>query len=239
MDPVGDRSIGVLVEYQVRTDSVTVDEWLDVWGDRGEDARVGEPETAAYASLRNIDDDPNILVFERYDHGDRSLAAHMARPAHATLTEVMGARNMTKRRVMTVVFSELADHGWWSRPNSVDPSALGTILVASGMRCTVPEDFAFALALIRAHGEYCSSAEPETLIYGAGLAVSKADREVDLNQGDLVLVTACTDMDAVKRHANDPGHRALFAELEAAQVRLERTFTRTYRSTGHGFLWRA
>ena len=34
----------VVVEYKIREENTTMDEWLGVWGPRGEDARDGEDE---------------------------------------------------------------------------------------------------------------------------------------------------------------------------------------------------
>jgi len=88
----------VLIEYQVRTENNSVAEWLDVWNDRGEGARTGEPETDAYVAAANLADESNILVFECYTNGQSSLDTHTDRPAHGELMEVMGSRQMTKRR---------------------------------------------------------------------------------------------------------------------------------------------
>jgi quinol monooxygenase YgiN len=227
----------VLIEYQVRTENNSVAEWLDVWNDRGEDARVGEPETDAYVAAVNLADESNVLVFERYANGQSSLDAHVDRPAHAQLMEAMGSRQMTRRRVMSTGFSDLADYGWWARSGSLDPGDRGVVLMALGFRFGSDEDRATYIKASREHAAYCWDAEPDTLIYSAGLAMADADREIDLHKGEVVFVMACTDLAAANRHANDPRHLALMAELEA-NIQMERTFLRSYKTTGHGFLWR-
>ncbi|MGK0343897.1 MAG: quinol monooxygenase YgiN, partial [Candidatus Azotimanducaceae bacterium] len=74
-----------LVEYQVRTETTSVNEWLDVWRNRGEDALAGEPETSSYEAAVSDQDTDHVLVFERYTNGRASIDAHLARPAHNTL----------------------------------------------------------------------------------------------------------------------------------------------------------
>ena len=227
----------VLIEYQVRTENNSVGEWLDVWNDRGEDARVGEPETDAYVAAVNLADESNVLVFERYANGQSSLDSHIDRPAHGELMEAMGSRQMTKRRVMTTRFSDVDNYGWWGRPGSVNPKHVGVAIIALGFRFGSDDDLNTYLEASREHAAYCWDAEPDTLIYSAGLAMADADREIDLRKGDVVFVMACTDLVAVDKHANDPRHLALMAELEAG-IQMERTFIRSYKTTGHGFLWR-
>ena len=46
-----------IVEYQVRRETTTVDEWLVEWDKRAEDAQSGEPETSAYAAALNLEND--------------------------------------------------------------------------------------------------------------------------------------------------------------------------------------
>lgn len=227
----------VLIEYQVRTDNNSVGEWLDVWNDRGEDARVGEPETDAYVAAVNLADESNVLVFERYANGQSSLDAHIDRPAHGELMDAMGSRQMTMRRVMTTKFSDIGDYGWWARPGTADPASPGVALIALGFRFGSDSDLATYLEASREHAAYCWDAEPDTLVYSAGLAMADADREIDLHTGDVVFVMACTDLAAVDKHANDPRHVALMAELKAS-IQMERTFIRSYKTTGNGFLWR-
>ena len=109
------RPMTTMVEFQIRPENNSMDEWLDEWERRADDALHGEPETSAYASAINLDDDRNVLVFERYTKGQSSLKAHVDRPAHQTLTETMGQRNMTKRRVMSSRYFDVPEFGWWSR----------------------------------------------------------------------------------------------------------------------------
>ena len=159
-----------IVEYQIRPENTTMPDWLAEWDKRGEDARTGEPETAAYAAAINLENELNVLVFERYANGASSLGLHVERPAHRTLTETMGERRMTKRRVMSSSFTDVADYGWWGRPEKSDANAENVILSLLGLRFATDamrDDF---LELSFEHAAYCWDNEPETLIYSGGLA---------------------------------------------------------------------
>lgn len=225
-----------LVEYQIRAENTDMAEWLSVWNPRGEDALIGEPETSAYATAVNVENELNVLVFERYAHGESSVQQHMARPAHAELMTALGERNLTKRRVMSTSFEDVADYGWWSRPEK--PSGADVILVVLGMRFENDESKTRFLDLSRGHAAYCLDNEPDTLIYSGGIATGDADRELDIKTGDLIFIMGCTDMAAAEKHSNDPNHIALGAKFSEAGVAMEVTFNRTYRTTGHGYLWR-
>ncbi len=225
-----------MVEYQIRPATTSMDEWLTEWNKRAEDALDFEPETSAYAAAINLQDESNVLVFERYEQGSHSLQAHIERPAHTILTDTMGARNMTKRRVMSTRFYDLPGFGWWQRPQPAP--AAGTIIVMLGFRFKDDAQRATYVELMADHEAYCWENEPDTLIYSAGIAAADADRELDLLRGDLVFVMACTDMEAMDKHANDPRHLALGPLFTENGIDLEPKFMRTYRSTGQGYLWR-
>ena len=123
-----------LVEFQIRKENTTMADWVAEWDQRAEDARVGEPETTAYAAAVSLENDLNVLVFERYAKGSSSLGLHMKRPAHTRLTQGMGERRMTKRRVMSAQATDVPDFGWWGRPESRDAAAENVILVLLGLR---------------------------------------------------------------------------------------------------------
>ncbi len=227
-----------IVEYQIRNENTTMDEWLAEWDKRAEDARVGEPETTAYASAMNLENALNVLVFERYAKGNSSLGLHTDRPAHNTLIEVMGERRMTKRRVMSTRFTDVPDFGWWGRPERHDGNSEGMVLVILGLRFADAGMGEAFINLSSEHAAYCWENEPDTLIYSGGLAMSDADRELDIKKGDLIFVMGCTDMTAVEEHRDDPNHLALGAKMVEKQLQMENTFRRMYKTTGHGFLWR-
>ena len=232
-----DRPFAVMVEFQIRPEATTTEEWLTQWGVRADDALHGEPETGAYASALNEDDDHQVLVFERYQCGDRSLQFHLDRPAHGVLNDTMGERRMTKRRVMTSRFHELPDFGWWSRPGA-DPSQPGAVVRFTGFRFDTGGQQDLFIERTREHAAYCWDNEPGTLVYSGGIAASDADREIDQCAGDLVFVSVYTDMAAADAHNDDPRHVVLGEELERAGVVSEPTFRRTYVTTGHGYLWK-
>lgn len=185
---MSDASMTTMVEYQIRAENTSMDAWLDEWEKRAEDALHGEPETSAYAAAINVEDETNVLVFERYEQGDRSLKFHMDRHAHTTLIETMGERRMTKRRVMSARYPDVPDYGWWSRHTTADPGREGAIIVILGLRFADDAKRAAFIELSSGHAAYCWESEPDTLIYSGGIAAADADRELDLKAGDLVFV---------------------------------------------------
>ncbi len=232
------ESMTALVEFQIRPETTSLTDWLEVWNKRAEDARDGEPETTAYAASVNVENELNVLVYERYQNGSSSLKAHSERPAHAALMETMGAANMTKRRVMSTRFVDLPDYGWWGRPGSGSASTdTGCMLIVVGLRLETDALEAF-IRLSAEHADYCRDNEPDTLIYSGGIAAADADREIDVKKGDLIFVMGTTDEAARQRHAEDPKHLVLGPRMSAKGVEPVVTFRRTYRTTGNGFLWR-
>jgi hypothetical protein len=153
--------------------------------------------------------------------------------------ETMGERNMTKRRVMSARYYDVPGLGWWARNEAGNASPEGAVIVILGMRFENDEQRSGFIELSNGHAGYCWENEPDTLIYSGGIAAADADRELDLETGDLVFVMACSDMAAVEKHANDPAHLALEPKMmERLGTVVEPRFLRTYRTTGHGFLFR-
>lgn len=237
MMDIGDFPLTALVEYQVRTETTTVDEWLDVWHHRGQDALSGEPDTSAYEAARSQHDESHMLVFERYAHGQSSIDAHIARPAHTTLMETMGERNMTRRRVMSNLFADIEGYGWWDRAASGQPgNEAGVSITLIGTRF---KDAAMRQCYIEVtgeHADYCRQAEPGTLIYSGGLALRDSDRGPDIKTGDMLFVAAFANEQAAIQHRDDPKHVNLQPVLN--EIDRERTFLLSYKSTGKGYLWR-
>ena len=228
-----------IVEFQVNTETTSVEQWLEEWSKRAEDARVGEPQTPSYAAALNSETRDQVLVFERYSQGDISLKEHLNRSAHQELHERMGAENMTKRRVMSTHFVDVEEYGWWSRPEQQDVMRRpGVIITVLGMRFPSEQQREKFIQLSQAHAEYCWTEEPDTLIYSGGLALSDADRELDIKTGDLVFVMASTDMEAMVKHRDDPKHLAIGERLSAEGINVEGTFLRSYETTGDGYLWK-
>jgi len=228
--------ITALVEYQIRTDTCTPQEWLTVWGVRAQDALQGEPQTTAYEALVATDDPGRVLVFERYANGQPSIEAHTARPAHAELVTTMGERNMTKRRVMRNVLADIDGYGWWGREKqTAEQTTAGVQVIVFGTRFSSLEMREEYMAITSEHAAYCQSAELGTLVYSAGIAQMDADRGPDIKRGDLVFVAAFASDDAAATHRDDPRHVILQPKLDA--IERERTFTHTYTTSGQGFLW--
>ena len=44
-----------LVEFQIRTEETTMDDWLAEWQKRAQDALEAEPETTAYAAAVSLE----------------------------------------------------------------------------------------------------------------------------------------------------------------------------------------
>ena len=226
-----------LVEFQVRPENCTTAEWLEVWDKRAQDARDHEPGTLSYGAAVNLENELNVLVYERYANNAEAVQAHTDRPAHGELMTALGERRMTKRRIMGTRFTDIAEFGWWSRPDKA-ADAEGNLIVLIGMRFENDDARDKFIELSAGHADYCLANEPDTLIYNGGLADDDTDREIDAKAGDLIFVMGCADAAAMEKHRDDPNHIALGARFAEAGVNLNVTFIRTYRTTGKGYLWR-
>ena len=225
----------VLFEVEVR-DTTSVTEWVDVWGERALDALAGEPETTAYEALTSEAQERQVLVFERYARGQTSIDEHQQRPAHAQLQETMGARNMTRRRVMSSLFADVDGYGWWARPERNETLCVGAVRITFLVtRFPDEETKARYIQLTGDHARYCWDNEPDTLIYGGGLAVRDSDRGPGIREGDLLFVAAFADEAAAIKHRDDPVHVALQPKL--AELNRERILAQSYLTSGKGFLW--
>ena len=233
------QAMTAIVEFQIRTETTTLDAWLDEWQKRADDAFEHEPETSAYEALVNTEDESRVLIFERYEHGKSSLQKHMARPAHQALEETMGARRMTKRRVLGNIGFDILNYGWWSRPESASPARrAGQPLILLSMRFAEPAHRDRFVELSGELAQYCWQAEPDTLIYSGAVAADDGKADAPLLKNDLMFVMACTDAAAVQKHAVDPEHVALGGKLAAEGLEIVSAQTMQYRTTGRGFLWR-
>ena len=224
-----------LVEFQIRTEETTMDDWLAEWQKRAQDALEAEPETTAYAAAVSLEDESCVFVIERYARGSASLKFHMDRPSHTELNETMGARRMTKRRVMSVGSFDVPDFGWWHRGDGTRIQS-DAIIVVLGLRFPDDAQRSDFIRMSQGHADYCWDEEPDTLIYSGGIAARDTDRGPEVKQGDLIFVMACTDMAAVEKHSQDPQHLALGPQLVEAGIEVTPIFRKMYRTTGHGFL---
>lgn len=234
---IGDFPLTALVEYEVRAETATVDEWLEVWQSRGQDALVGEPDTSAYEATRSLQNEGHVLVFERYAHGQSSLDTHVARPAHGSLMEIMGERRMTRRRVMSNLYADIEGYGWWDRAGSDKPMSEADVTITLiGTRFNDDAMKQRYIDVTGEHADYCREAEPGTLIYSGGLALRDSDRGPDIRTGDMLFVAAFANDQAAIQHRDDPRHVQLQPVLN--EIERERTFLLSYKSTGKGYLWR-
>jgi hypothetical protein len=223
---MSERPITAIVEYQVGEEGATLDEWLQDWAKRADDARIGEPETLAYEAAVSLEDESKVLVFARYQHGPSSLKTHMEQTAHV---------------VMNASFTDLRDYGWWRRANrehSEDGKTSGeTLLVIAVWRVAEPAMKEPFLELARSHARFCWENEPDTLTYGGGIATQDFDR-VDIVRGDLVFVIECSDMEALDKHVNCPEHVEMGEKMVAAGIQVAPSYRQLYRTTGLGFMSR-
>lgn len=229
-------SLTAVVEYQIRPENNSMREWLDVWSKRGRDAQQGEPETGAYATAINLDDPNNVLVFERYDNGQKSIELHMQRQAHADLINEMGERNMTKRQVMSAVFSDLPEFGFWSRPTtSPTESSRFTLL---GLRFSKPAMQKRWIEMVGEHAAYCQTHEEPTLMYSAGIAGRDAPKEIGVQADDLIVAMLSADEAGVSVHQNDARHLKLQDAFASVGMERDLIFVRRYQASGDGYWWR-
>ena len=54
-----------IVEFEIRPENNSMEEWLQAWRPRGDDALHGEPDTTAYAALPSAENPNQVLIFER------------------------------------------------------------------------------------------------------------------------------------------------------------------------------
>ena len=228
-----------VVEFEIQTETTSLDEWLDEWQKRAEDAYEHEPETTAYEAAVGVEDESRVLVFERYANGYAGLQTHMERPAHKAIGDAMGARRMNKRRPYVNVGFDMPDYGWWARKDFASPArAAGYPLILLCMRFAESTHRDRFIELSGEHARYCQTAEPDTLIYSGAVAADEFEPDSTLAKGDLFFVMACTDDAAMEKHAMDPNHLALGGKLAAAGVETASVEAFQYRTSGRGFLWR-
>lgn len=219
-----------LVEYQVRTDKTTVDEWLKEWQKRAQDALEAESQTTTYASAVSLEDESCLFFYEHYENGRAGLESHLQRPSHAALNETMGARRMTKRRIMGTGFFDLPNFGWRGRDGGALVSVCALFEI-SGLRFDSEAQRCEAIRLLREHLKHNFSQEPGTLIVSGGIATQDSDRGPDIKKGDLILIVVSFDRAAMETHRLRLNERIIYAGIE-----VKSSFKKMYRTTGHGFL---
>lgn len=231
----------VFVEFEIRKENTTAEQWVATWADRALDAWHHEPETLAYEAMISLEDDSRVLIFERYANAS-SVEFHLARPSHQALQSAMGEARMTRRMVRKATTVDIPDYGWWTRPDrprQTDGRPMGDTLVALfGSRYGDEEQRAAFIDITREHAKYCWDAEPDNLTYSAGLTTPEGSKAEDVEPGDLVFLMEATDQTAMTNHAEDPVHLALGPVMVERGVEMETTFSGYYRTTGAGFMCR-
>ena len=231
-----------LVEFEIRKENTTAEQWVARWAERALDAWHHEPETLAYEAMVSVEDDSRILIFERYANGSASVEAHRARPSHQELESAMGEARMTRRLVRSTAAADIPDYGWWMRPDrprQADGRTMGGTLVAiicSRFGNTAMRDS--FVELTGGHAKYCWDAEPDTLTYSCGLTTPRGSQAEDVEPGDLIFVMEATDEAAMTKHGEDPEHLALGPVMAERGVEAEQVFFQYFRTTGAGFMCR-
>ena len=230
------------VEFEIRKDNTTAEQWVARWAERALDAWHHEPETLSYEAMISLEDNSRILIFERYANGMTSIQAHMARPSHKGLESAMGEARMTRRLVRSVAAADIPGYGWWSRsdrPRQTDGRTIGGARVAVfGSRFGDTAKREAFVELSGEHAKYCWDAEPDTLTYSGGLATPEGSRAEKVEPGDLVFLMEATDEAAMTKHAEDPVHVALGPVMAERGVDMKLTFQGYYQTTGAGFMCR-
>lgn len=235
---------------EVRKETSTVQEWLDVWGKRAKDASDFEPETSAYAGCismaipkigATVSNDNEVLVFERYSTGRKAIESHSARQAHRELVKEQLELRNTKRATLLNLWSE--DLWGFARKDRPPPptredymNGKGPVLLIAIWRFAneaVREEY------IRVSSQefvpYCWEKEPGTLTYYGGLIQQPTARGPKVQKGDILLVWECVDEDAAVKHHVDPVHQALGKRFGPNR---ELIHYQTWRVTGTGYMTR-
>ena len=236
--PTVEGPMTAIVEFEVPADEMSMDDWLTLWGPRGDDARDYEPECSGYEAMVSVEDPTRVLAYERYTNGDSSLAFHMQRPSHGELAKALGESGLNMKRTFISKFVDLPGYGWWSRPERQALFAdVGALVVFLGMNFAGEAERDAFIEISGEHADYCHGAEPDKLVYSGGLSVPDTMYGIDV-EADLVFVMACTDLASMEQHRDDPRHLALGEPMAKAGCMPEIAFTKTYRTTGKGYLWR-
>lgn len=215
------KSITSLSEYRLDLDPNTSGTSRSSGGfDAFHELQVETHGWAREIALAN-EDSSHVLVYEkRYSNsGSNQLNLSLDPAAHL---------------LMLATLFDIEGFGWWSR-DLEKPQRRQLNLSLTGLRFPDELHKDRFLEHFEEHAAYCWDAEPDTLIFSAGIVADCNRGNLDMRLGDLVFVMGCTDEDAVEKHLNDPKHIALGYQLHDAGVELEQTFSRTYRSTGGGF----
>ncbi len=231
----------VFVEFEIRKENTTAEQWVETWAERALDAWHHEPETLAYEAMISQEDDSRVLIFERYANLN-SVELHVARPAHEKLQSIMGEARMTRRLVRKMVALDIPDYGWWARsdrPRQPDGRPNGdTIVALVGSRFGDEAQKAAFIEISGEHAKYCWDAEPDTLTYSAGLTTPEGSEAEGVEPGDLIFLMEATDQAAMTKHAEDPVHVALGPVLIERGVETIPTISDYYLTTGAGFMCR-
>eukprot|EP00935_MAST-01C_sp_MAST-1C-sp1_P001238 g1238.t1 len=190
--------ISFFVEFQVRTENCTTEEWLDAFQGRAAAALEEEPGTYCYEALTNASKPNHVLVYERYA-SEAAQKAHSATPAHKAFTDALGQKRMTKRMVMQGQFKERAGFPFGAK--EMNSSSTRVLFVNTDKKNFGIKEFGDDYwANFQANGPVSKTfhGEPGTDSYIFG-ELEKAQRG-DLEDGMFSIVEAYNDEESLRAH---------------------------------------
>ncbi len=221
--PNANASKTILTEYQV--DPASIDKWLGHWRSSALDALNSATLVSAHEAALSDENDSSLLIYERHTAGSSTPRPYQPASANGQVS------------AMQIECHDIDGFGWWSR-NLVGPQQGHLNLSMTCLRFPDEGHRQGFIKLSQNHATYCWVAEPDTLIYSAGIVTNYSESELDIKSGDIIFIMGCTDQTAVQKHLEDSKHVALGYELYDAGVRLAPTFSKSYKTYGDGFFYK-
>jgi len=221
--PCANASKTILTEYQV--DPASRNEWLDHWRSSTLDAIDSATHVSAQEAALSDENDSSLLIYERHIAGSSTTRPYQPASANGQVS------------AMQIECHDIVGFGWWSR-NLIGSQQAQLNLSMMCIRFPDEGHLQGFIKLSQNHAAYCWEAEPDTVIYSAGIVTSYSESDLDIESGDIIFIMGCTDEAAVQKHLEDPKHVALGYQLYDADIRLTPTLTKSYRTCGDGFFYK-
>ena len=187
----------------------------------GIDSKV-KTDIVGYLSDEN---DSSLLIYERHIAGSSTTRPYQPASANGQVS------------AMQIECHDIVGFGWWSR-NLIGSQQAQLNLSMMCIRFPDEGHLQGFIKLSQNHAAYCWEAEPDTVIYSAGIVTSYSESDLDIESGDIIFIMGCTDEAAVQKHLEDPKHVALGYQLYDADIRLTPTLTKSYKTCGDGFFYK-
>lgn len=243
-----------LAGYEVRDEVTTALGWLKTWGLRAADAREYEPLTSAQIGCVSLKNPNEVLIYERYTRGQKSVQEHFARPAHKVMEEVLTEKKLTRKRLVAGILGEDL-WGWVRSPeerslaqlkSAEAPGPKGTLLFLNVRRFGSEKQLEDWVKLMKDQFQYCWEHEPDTLCYYGGRILKPGERGAPVQKGDMFFVMECSNGAAMKKHSDAPApyganmmktyESTTKADPNAKGITYETILEVTYRTTDAGFM---